>query len=61
MIQTFYILAWFLLIGSAMVAAFMGTLSDFAMVTFGLVALALVYSLMLWSVVINEPVTQSEK
>ena len=60
MIRTLYISTWFLLIGSAMVSAFKGTLGSFGMVTFGLIALALVYGLALWLVAVNTGEVQSE-
>lgn len=60
MIRTLYILTWFLLIGSAMVSVFKGTLSGFGMVVFGLIALALFYGLALWSVTVNTGEVQPE-
>jgi hypothetical protein len=58
MIKKFYVLAWFLLIGSAIVSVFKGTLTEFGMVAFGLIALALVHALVLWAVLINPRDTQ---
>ena len=53
MIKKFYVLAWFLLIGSAIVSIFTGTLTGLGMVTYSLIALALVYGLALWAVIVN--------
>jgi len=53
MIKKFYVLAWFVLIGSATASVLNGTLNDLAMVAFGLIALGLVYALALWSVLTN--------
>ena len=60
MIRTLYILTWFFLVGSAMVSVFKGTLSAFGMVVFGLIALALVHGLALWSVIVNTRDVQPE-
>lgn len=59
MIKRFYVLAWFLLIGSAMASVLQSTLNELGMVAFGLIALALVQGLALWSVIINTPGTQT--
>jgi hypothetical protein len=53
MIKNFYIVAWLLLIGSAVHSILNGTLNELAMVSFGLIGLALVYALALWAVLIN--------
>jgi hypothetical protein len=53
MIKKFYVLAWFLLIGSVIVSVFTGALTGLGMVTYGLIALALVHALMLWSLIVN--------
>jgi hypothetical protein len=53
MIKKFYVLAWFLLIGSVIASVFSGTLTELAMVTFGLIALSLVHALAVWAVLID--------
>ena len=53
MLKKFYVLAWFLLIGSALIAVLTGSLNEIGMVAFGLIGLALVYALALWSVFTN--------
>jgi hypothetical protein len=53
MLKKFYVLAWFLLIGSALVSVLTGSLNEIGMVAFGLIGLALVYALALWAVFTN--------
>ena len=53
MIKKFYVLAWFLLIGSAAAVIFTGSLNGLSLVAFGLVAVGLVHGLALWSVLMN--------
>ena len=60
MLKNFYVLAWFLLIGSALVSVFTGSLNEIGMVAFGLIGLALVYALALWSVFSNHGAMQQD-
>jgi len=50
MIKHIYILAWGLVIGTAIVSVHTGHLNEIGMVTFGLLTLALVHVLAVWSV-----------
>jgi hypothetical protein len=60
MIKKFYVMAWILLIGSALVSAFSGTFDAFAMVSVSIAAAALVYGLALWSVFRDPQSAQSQ-
>jgi protein-S-isoprenylcysteine O-methyltransferase Ste14 len=53
MLKKLYVLAWFLLIGSAAVSVFNGSLNEVGMLAFGLIGLALVHALALWAVFTN--------
>ena len=57
--KTFYFIAWFLLIASALASSFVGTFDAFAMVAFSLVALGLIHALALWSVFVNTRDTEA--
>lgn len=48
--RKFYGLAWFLLMGSALVSIYTGSLNEVGMVAFSLIGLALVYALAMWAV-----------
>lgn len=48
-----YVLAWALLALAALVSALTGTFNPVALVVFSLVALGLVSTLVLWSIVVN--------
>lgn len=60
MIKRFYVLAWFLLVGSALASIFAGTFDALAMVVVGLGAVGLVYALALRAVLINPQSAQPE-
>lgn len=49
MIKKFYILAWFLLIGSALASIFTGTFDALGLVAVSIGVVALVYALALWA------------
>jgi len=51
--KKFYISAWFLLAAAAIVTAFIGAFNPAAQVVFSLIALGLVYTLALRSVIVN--------
>ena len=55
-----YISAWFLLAAAAFVSILTGSFNPFALLVFSLIALALVHTLMLWSVIVNTRDTQHE-
>ncbi len=48
-----YVLAWFLLAAAAFVSALTGTFNPAALLVFSLIALGLVYTFALWSVLVN--------
>jgi hypothetical protein len=48
-----YVSAWILLAAAAFVSALTGTFSPAALVVFSLITLGLIYTLLLWSVVVN--------
>ena len=60
MMRKIYIAAWFLLAATALVSVFTGSFNPFTLLVFGLIALALVHTLMLWSVIVNTRDTQPE-
>ena len=51
--KNFYISAWILLAITAFVSVLTGTFNAVTLFVFSLVALALVYALALWSVIVN--------
>jgi hypothetical protein len=53
MLKTFYILAWFLVALSAVVSLLGGYFNSVTQLTFSVAVLALVYALVLWSVLTN--------
>ena len=53
--KKFYVLAWFLLAMAFLGSALSGAFNATEMVVFSLVALGLVYTLALWSVIVNTP------
>lgn len=58
--KKFYISAWVLLAAATFVSIFTGSFNPVALFVFSLVALALVYTLALWSVIINTRVLKTE-
>lgn len=53
MIKKFYVLAWFLLIGSALASIVTGTFDALAMIAVSIGTLGLVYALALWAAFTN--------
>ena len=53
MIKKFYLLVWFLLIGSALASIVTGTFDALAMVALSIGTLGLVYALALWAAFTN--------
>lgn len=53
MMKKFYISAWILLASAVAIAVLTGSSNPFALLVFSLVALALVFALMLWTVFVN--------
>lgn len=53
MIKKFYISAWILLAAAALVTFLTGYFTPVALLVFSLTALALVHTLMLWSLIVN--------
>lgn len=53
MMKKFYISAWFLLAAAAFVSVLTGSFNPVTLFVFSLIALALVNTLMLWSVIVN--------
>ena len=53
MIKKFYVLAWFLLIGSALASIVTGTFDAMAMVAVSIGTLGLFYALALWAAFTN--------
>jgi hypothetical protein len=53
MMKKFYGSAWFLLAAAVLVAVLTGALTPVSLFVFSLVALALVYTLVLWLVITN--------
>ncbi len=51
--KKFYVLAWFLLAMAALITALTGAFNAVALVVFSLIALGLVHTLALWSVLVN--------
>lgn len=51
--KNFYISAWIFLAMAALVSVLTGTFNPATLVVFSLIALALVYTLALWTVVVN--------
>lgn len=60
MMKKFYVSAWILLAAAALVTALTGAFDAAALVVFSLGALALVYTLALWSVFVNTHEMQTE-
>lgn len=58
--KKFYVSAWFLLAAAALVSALTGTFNAAALLVFSLVALALVHTLALWTVIVNTRGVQPE-
>ena len=59
--KKFYISAWILLAVTAFAAVLTGSFSPIAMLAFSLIALALVFALMLWTVIENTRDLQAPK
>jgi hypothetical protein len=53
MLKKFYVLAWFLAAMAVLISVLTGTFSVTAMVVFSFIGLCLVYTLALWSVIVN--------
>lgn len=53
MMKNFYISAWILLAAAAFVSVLTGSFNPVTLVAFSLTALGLVYTLALWSVIVN--------
>ena len=60
MLRKFYISAWFLLAATVLVSIFNGFFNPFTLLVFSLVALALVHTLLLWSVIVQTRDAQPE-
>lgn len=58
--EKFYISAWILLAAAAFVSVLTGSFNPVTLFVFSLIALALVYTLALWSVIINTRVLKTE-
>ena len=58
--ENLYVLAWFLLVAIVLVLALTGTLTPLALVSYSLLALGLVFTLMLWSVIANTQEIKTE-
>ena len=53
MLKKVYILAWLLAVSAVLIAVLTGTLNEAAMVVFSFIGLGLIYTLALWSVIVN--------
>lgn len=53
MIKKFYVLVWFLLIGSVLASILIGTFDALAMLAVSIGVVGLVYAFALWAVLIN--------
>ena len=53
MIRTFYVLAWFLLIGWSLASILIGTFDALSVIAASIVAVGLVYAFALWAVLNN--------
>lgn len=60
MMRKFYISAWIVLAATFFVSLLSGSFNPVALLVFGLIALALVHTLMLWSVFVNTRDAQHE-
>ena len=60
MMKKIYIASWFMVALGALVSIFTGTLTPAALVAYSLLALGLVFTLMLWSVIANTQEIKTE-
>ena len=56
----FYVITWLLLAGAVLFSVVNGPVNELQMIAFGLIGLALIYGLALWSVLVNTTETQQE-
>ena len=60
MLKKIYGFVWFLLAATALVSVFTGSFDPITLLVFALAALALVHTLMLWTVIVNTRDAQPE-